>query len=454
MNPRWARKLACITFTLATCAASPTISDQQLEEMWRSGRYSEALPLLVDRWNSPGGRTWRMEYMIGTSECQMAGLASNGVLMLRDVQSFRLPKEVRTAVQSQIDACQSSTPGGPAQHFPSGTQVLFQLSPGASVHGKGGFIFEHQNSPSVATAPVTVDELHERLVPIRRGSPEATDFRDAAEDNARQRFGRSSFGKATVGEFVVVTSIPDDAVASRVGRCLTRYQEALQAIFGMHPSEDYITVYAFPFVEEVARFAPKLHGIALPYGTVAYSVYEDMSIVGVAGEFDCGTLAHELVHLMTRDRFGNSPAWLEEGLASEIAVASPSSDGKILFRSSWRDDMLKAHWKGRPTVSQLLKTSWDDFAALTPEDQERVATVNAMAASFVRFLDSRHKLLQVYSAFRDQRITADVQHFRSDEDVLTQIMAESVEKLDADFVRWFTPPEKSPVKPKEGASQK
>ncbi len=447
MNRSWAAELVCVTLALAIYATPQTPGDQQLEEMWRSGHYSEALPLLVDEWKSPGGRTWRVEYMIGTSECQMPGLANNGVLMLKDVQAFRLPKEIRTAVQSQVDACQGSVKSSPGLHLPSGTQILFQFSPGATVAGKGGYLFEEENRPSVVTTPVSVDELRSRLVPIGHQKQTASDLRDIAEDHALMRVDSPSpYGKAAIGDFIVVTAIPVNSVASNIGTCLTDYQHALQETFGMQAPDDYITVYAFPFVGSVADYAPRLHGINLPLGTVAYSVYEDLSIVGIGGEESCGTLAHELVHLMIKERFGNSPAWLEEGLASEVAVGYPPIDGKLQFRRSWRDDMLKTHWQKRPTVRELLKTSWDDFSALNPGDLERVATVNAMAASFVRYLDSRGKLLNVYSAFRDQRISADVQHFRSDEDVLAQVMGEPLDKLDAEFVTWFTAQAKSQVK--------
>jgi hypothetical protein len=112
-----------------------------------------------------------------------------------------------------------------------------------------------------------------------------------------------------------------------------------------------------PLSRGVNDYAQRLHGTNLPLGVVAYSVYEDLSIVGMAEFEACGALAHELVHLAIRQNFGDSPAWLEEGLASEVAVAHPESD-RMPFGRSWRDDILKRHWSLRLTVAQLLPANW------------------------------------------------------------------------------------------------
>jgi hypothetical protein len=37
-------------------------------------------------------------------------------------------------------------------------------------------------------------------------------------------------------------------------------------------------------------------------------------------------MAHELVHLLIRQNLSMSPAWLEEGLASEVALALPTAN--------------------------------------------------------------------------------------------------------------------------------
>ena len=198
-----------------------------------------------------------------------------------------------------------------------------------------------------------------------------------------------------------------------------------------------ITVYVMPTVEEVARAAVELHGAQLPMGTVAYSVYDDQSIVGTGSQQLCGSLAHELVHLMIRGTFGNSPAWLEEGIASEVAVGTPLAK-QVRFAPSWRDDMLKAQWNLRPTVKELISSGWPAFAARKQVDMQKVAATHAMAAAFVRYLDAKQMLGDTYRACRDRHLAPDLTVARSYADILQDVTGMTPGALDKDFVKWFT----------------
>ena len=190
------------------------------------------------------------------------------------------------------------------------------------------------------------------------------------------------------------------------------------------------------FRDAVRRYAQTLDGVVLPLGTVAFSVYEDRSIVGIAAYEACGSMAHELVHLAIRQNFGDSPAWLEEGLASEVAVANPGPT-QFTFAASWRDAMLKKQWQLRPSVAQLLAASWASYVAREQSDVDRVAALQAMAAVFIRYLDAQHQLVPIYRAVRDSRWTAAASVTKSTEDVVQSVSGKTVAALDADFVRWF-----------------
>jgi hypothetical protein len=60
--------------------------------------------------------------------------------------------------------------------------------------------------------------------------------------------------------------------------------------------------------------------------------------------------------------------------------------------------MLRKHWDLRPTVAQLLKMHWTNYAASDRGRVELAAAVHAMAATFIRYLDARKRLVPVYSA--------------------------------------------------------
>jgi hypothetical protein len=65
--------------------------------------------------------------------------------------------------------------------------------------------------------------------------------------------------------------------------------------------------------------------------------------------------------------------WLEEGLASAVALAWPEPN-RFRFARGWRDTTLANDWALRPRVGELLEMSWADFGAATREDVRRVAT--------------------------------------------------------------------------------
>jgi hypothetical protein len=173
--------------------------------------------------------------------------------------------------------------------------------------------------------------------------------------------------------------------------------------------------------------------VDLPLGTVAYSVFEDLSIVGIDDFEACGSLAHELVHLAIRQNFGDSPAWLEEGLASEVAVAEPKQN-TFGFSNSWRDEMLRRHWDLRPSVSELLSKTWADYTANDITQVDRVAALQAMAASFIRYLDAKQKLGPVYFAMRESLSLPSAQ---SDQNILQSKLGMNLVQIDSDFLKWF-----------------
>src|SRR5262249_37439542 len=152
---------------------------------------------------------------------------------------------------------------------------------------------------------------------------------------------------AIVGDFAVAMVAGSPSEAKGIGECLQSYATALKAEFQIDSPEYMVTAYIVGPHADIYTFARQMHGLTLPRGGIAYSGPDDMSLISWANEANCGSAAHELVHLTIRKRFPGAPAWLEEGLASEVAVASTSPLG-LRFHSSWRDIDLSENLYLRP----------------------------------------------------------------------------------------------------------
>jgi len=141
-----------------------------------------------------------------------------------------------------------------------------------------------------------------------------------------------------------------------------------------------------------------------------------------------------------------SPAWLEEGLASQVAVATPASDG-FEFSWSWRDDTLSENFGLRPRLSEFFGASWTSFSADGYFDMPRAAALQAMAAVCSRYLDAKGKLSDVYFAIREQHFSSDLSHYKSYSEIVEETLGRKVEQIDADFAAWFQQQKQSHARP-------
>ena len=209
----------------------------------------------------------------------------------------------------------------------------------------------------------------------------------------------------------------------------------------------FITVYIVKHQYEMQRLARTLHGIQVSEGSIGYSFPFDLSMVGILGGTQFGTLAHELFHLMVRNDFGDIPPWLEEGMASLYEV-SESRGNYIAGVPNWRGKILAQFWRERPSIEQLVKMDWrsfdgtekrqDSFAG--PEDRRhfrRQAINHATARYLMLYLQENKKLVDVYTAFRNQN----VDDLKDDPELeavrlLASVVQKSLFDFDKDFERW------------------
>ena len=424
---RWMMAVVLVAPAMPGRAAS----FDQIKSLWEARQWAQVIPLVSAYRNEPGGRTWQVDYMLGTSECHVAGQERRGEAVLNYVlQNYHLPDSGRDATSQASAYCEHQ--GNGVQQEPSClfVPITGQMVSGPLVSGKGGFL-EFRPSSNMVTgnvtqSPVPISELEKRVYSVKEA--------DEALAAARGRIPRSH--GAVKSGFVVVCDDYCEADPEGVAECLAGYRWPLYDAYEMEVPESLVTVYVAGRLEEVGALASRLHHISLPLGTVAYSVYEDLSIVGMGSGDQCGSLAHELVHLSIREKFGDSPPWLEEGLASEVAVSEPTGK-QLSFGSSWRDDTLRQEWRYRPSVAQLMAANWSAYSAKDRSAVEPVASLQAMAAVFIRYLDAKGKLRPVYFAIRDKRFPAGADHPRAAAEIVQQELGMNLAQMDADFVRWF-----------------
>jgi hypothetical protein len=96
--------------------------------------------------------------------------------------------------------------------------------------------------------------------------------------------------------------------------------------------------------------------------------------------------------------------------------------------------MLRRHWDLRPSVSELLSKTWADYTANDITQVDRVAALQAMAASFIRYLDAKQKLGPVYFAMRESLSLPSAQ---SDQNILQSKLGMNLVQIDSDFLKWF-----------------
>jgi len=426
----------------------PTLSIAQalssIEKDWAAEHYPDPQNEIVRKellgyWNSPSGRTWQVAYMIGTTECRMAGMQPDGRTMLDHALAFgRLTTKDKDVIENELNACQSVTASAPMLVPISASTNPGQATAGVVGAGKGGFMIyvdKQQANSVLMTSSLSEEQLLDRRVRIGQGDSN-TAFNNALKLLRPSYSPDTEFGHAKVDQFMIVIEDPDNEIAKKTGECLVPYKFSLAHDFDMALPPDLVMVYALPSIESVSDYGKILHGLQISPGIVAYSIYDDLSIVGVGGEDACGTLAHELTHLMIRNNFGDAPPWLEEGLASEIAVGIPST-AKFQFEKSWRDDMLQREWSLRPSLSDLINASWDIFQAKSNDDLDRSAAANAMAASFVRYLDERGVLGTVYTQIRDAEFNSNLKQQHTPEAILEHAMTKSISGIEQDFTSWF-----------------
>lgn len=386
------------------------------------------------------GKSWQIEYLVGSADCMFPDRRKIGAEFLQDIlaNNRSLSDAVQSELKRQLAECtnpaHASASPTAAAALPDLTEVSAHVQSvstqavGVSGNMKGGArVITWKQESAGAISPIPAAELDARLVPV--GQPEV------ALQKALTRLSPSARGATEEGVAVAVLD-GSEREARLTGECLQRYAQTLKSEFQIESSQYMITAYSVPNEQDVYEYAGKLHGLRLPIGVLAYSVPNDMSLVSTDKGDHCGSMAHELVHLLIKNNFAGAPAWLEEGLASEVAVALPTP-GTFKFGWSWRDEALQWHEADFPTIQQLLDMPWSGLNAYDASGAVQAEINQAMVAVFIRYLDSKGKLPAIYLSVRDQHVSPDLKGFKSYGQIVEENLGMPVNAIDMDFKRWF-----------------
>jgi len=428
-------KLACIAFVLmlvgAGAAAAATLPE--LRDAWRAATTSDqfakvSTALIGFRRAERFAKTAEVDYMIATSLCRVPGFWADGRRHFGWIRASYpvLGKEDLRKVRDEEARC--------AQRDVSAAPIRVAF---AMVAGQGGasevrskvYYWIGRKDAAINTEPVEiVDPKKPEELLARLFLPSA---REAALEATRTRLGARYRVVVTDNFILASASGHSEDTLKKIARKLERYMGFYVSAFRMRYPSHLVTVYLVPNIDAMRDLARTLHGIKVPRQSIGYAFRDDLSILGVIPGDGIGTLAHELFHVMVRDRYGDLPPWLDEGTSAlyEVSIVSdgylprrradtppegpPMIDGELAVRGTpnWRGCVVRELWieeKGpvkvvRPTLSELVAMDWPTFNHLGGDELVAQQAMNhATARYFMLYLQEQGKLFDVFADFANR----------------------------------------------------
>jgi len=391
-----------ILFWLAQIASAAGI--EQLRSMWDAAEnpmtYAAVANRLIEyRLQEPYAKTAEIDYMIATSLCKIPGREADGYKYFEWIlYSYDLGFDRKTVEQERQKCGAAGSP----------VKIAFATLPGqggaAGVRSKLYYWIGREQAainsePVEIVDPKSEKELKGRIYPV--------DQVPLATEAVKQRMGGNY--KVIGSHHFIMASKSNQTIKQleAMAETLDAYLRFFISEYDMREPAGLVTVYLVPNTDDMQRIAIKLHGIKMPEFSIGYSFRDDLSIVGVIPKTYIGTLAHELAHLLIRDKYGDVPPWLDEGLASLYEVSVLSSKGKVIGQPNWRGCVLRRLWQERyaglkterPTIGRLVMMDWQSFNNLEGSFEAAQQAVNhATARYFMLYLQERGILKDTFAS--------------------------------------------------------
>lgn len=451
--PQWRRHLigALACWPLLCLAQSKQHPDYLAGlAAWQQRQYPLASEHLSRyRVAAPYGKSYDVDYLLGTAWCRMPGMQGKGAGLLDWAMQQDMPEAAARQFRSELQKCRAQVLALAASAAVSASlpspEMLARTSvgSGASVRAsgkmyyvaggeKGGFA----SYPLELLKPLTQAEYEARIF--------APDRAEAAVAATRQRLGDPAFRVMAVGRFVLASPSHSEADLRTIGARLMHFADFLSRAYGVNWAPGCITVYLLPSPARMTAHAMQIHGLRASAMTLGYTFQNDLSVSGVLTGTGAGTLLHELFHLGVRASYGDLPSWLDESLASLYETSTVLGD-TYLGEPNWRGDVLRVMGLGHRVSLRALMgyTAADRVGVAKGEAMEQArpdeAAYEAALGRYVAlYLQEAGLLPAVFQAFRDRPAWADkLPAHEASLRLLEAATGRPLAALEADFADWL-----------------
>jgi hypothetical protein len=374
---------------------------------WRDAQYADASMYLSRyRTTRPYGKTYEVDYWLGTSWCRLSGKEPAGASLLDWAYRYQsMPESERPKFLDERDLCLQG------QH-PAPRLIQIATVPRATGRAQAKIFYlagqrdgSGLNAPPLrVTKPLPPAEYASRVFPQAK-------LAEAKAATAQRLPNAKIYAD---GRFVLASLSPQhsmhdlETVAKRLGHFL----QYLDHEYGIQMPDAVVTVYLVPDSSALVKLATTLHGISAHPATLGYAFQNDLSVVCVLTGTAAGTVLHELFHLAVRSGFGDIPQFLDEGMAALYETSIIEGD-RYFGAPNWRGKVLRAAREQHLTVplEAVVTSPWfsDEPVAgrlpgLPTLDWEQQAYVLSASRYFLIWMQQQGLLPALFKAMRDRPI--------------------------------------------------
>ncbi len=428
--------LCVFIFISSNASADQFKNIQELREIWRAEDYEAVLPMLIEyRKKEMYGKNAEIDYMIATSLCRLQNFQEDSSKYFKWIlhHYFLTQEQIQKIRRERAECVSSSSP------------IVIYLAAdkshtGSRFRGKSYYNVDSDNvignDPITVVKQISQEEFKSRLYPPSQSIQAINKLKPFIEKLDPYR----ECNIISNNSFIVASSEGHskedlEAIALRLEKYLNFYLNT----FNVRIPKKLITIILVPSNNDFQAIAEDYHGIKISHMSIGYSFQEDLSLVCIVRGRGSGTLAHELFHLLVRQKFGDIPAWMDEGLAALFEV-SEIREKQIFGIENWRGKVLENLWSLRPSIKDLVEMDWLTFDGQSENkiDSDLQGANHATARYFMFYLQEQNKLKDVFQTFYSRKVRdLKGQPGEVSGQLLESTLGKNLKEIDLQFANWF-----------------